>query len=148
MISLVSKLVVKALGLRLNPTPPLFMRSVTDEVVLLNFIVTVHFDINGITGRHSVYVHPGSCFYSMLFGRRWLAHMHAIGDYEHETYKIKATDGYVASLRRDADTTVEKFPIHVFRSKKYRREAQPLSDITEEKWEEEEERAVEELVAG
>lgn len=145
MVSIISKSVVKALGLVMFGTPPLFMKSVTDEIVALNYVVQAKFEVAGIVCKHSLYVNSGDASFTVILGRRWLQQMKVIGDYEKETYSVTARDGFTAQVPREHHQGEGKRTAHVFRSEQFV-EAEPTTEEEAEEWEEEERQAVREVL--
>lgn len=146
MVGIAGESVIKALGLPRQPTPPLFMKSVTDEIVALEYRVNLLFEVAGVLSLHTVYVGPPDATFTLILGRRWLSQVKAVGDYQKETYSIEAADGFRAQLPREVRKGNEGVP-HVFRSEEYVRKMLQEDKDWDLAWEEEEAAAAKELLA-
>lgn len=137
----------KALGLKMHAAALVFMKSVTDKIVALNYTVNMIFEVVGVLCVHSVYVGSRESTFTIILERRCLSQVKAMGDYSRETYIIQAADGYRAEVPRDAPAGPSGVA-HVFRSEEYVRKMLQDEREWDVAWKEKERKAARDVVTA
>ncbi|KAI5803958.1 hypothetical protein DFH27DRAFT_524415 [Peziza echinospora] len=92
-VNLIPLEAAKKMGLMLQPSNDLRIRTATNEIKQIDFSCQVILKISGVTCSIRAYCIPQRVNYNMLLGRRWLQQCKAKGDYLKHSYVIYDAKG-------------------------------------------------------
>lgn len=99
--------VLEKIGVRLQPTRDLVIRTATSSLVSIDWFADLTIEVAGVPTPIRVYAIPGNCkpTFAMLLSGRWLRACEAIGDYTAETYVIRDKSGRRHQVPRESLTS-------------------------------------------
>ncbi|RPA73122.1 hypothetical protein BJ508DRAFT_334400 [Ascobolus immersus RN42] len=121
MINIVNKRVVAKLDLRMMRVSNLVMRTVTDQLISLEWVCLMTCRIAGVWCTFLAYVSPTETSYSLLLSRRFLYQVQATADYRAQTYVIRCNKGIPAVVPRSEFSPAstirgDELPVQVYRT--------------------------------